>query len=267
MDRDLASLWIGGPLGAIEIASIHSFLRHGHKLIVYGYEPVANLPRDVEFRDAAEILPARRIVRHRRSGSPALHSDLFRYALMDRSQAIWVDLDMIALRRFDFDAPHVFGYEDDAGSVNCAVLRLPRDSAALRELLKYNADTVAVPPLLTGFRKWKYWLRGLGRGLPIDAWPWGSIGPHALTHFLRQTGEINHALPPQAFYSVHISQMTRFITPGALLPAQIPDAAYGLHLWGGLMRAHLASHHQGRVPEGSFMADLIEQARRDGLAP
>lgn len=267
MDREIASLWIGGRLGEIEIASIHSFLCHGHRLRVYSYEPVVNLPRDVENRDAAEVLPTRRIVRHRRSGSPALHSDLFRYALMDRTEAIWVDLDMIALRKFDFDTPYVFGFEDTVGSVNCAVFRMPRESAALRELLKFKEDTVATPPLLTGIRKWKYWLRGMGRGLPIDAWPWGSIGPHALTHFLRQTGEISHAMPVETFYAVHISEMTRFITPGALIPAQIPDAAYGLHLWGGLMRAHLAQHHQGVVPEGSYLADLLERARKDGLAP
>lgn len=265
MDRDLASLWIGGQLSDIEIASIHSFLRLGHRLIVYSYDPVPNLPRDVESRDAAQILPARRIVRHRRSGSPALHSDLFRYALMDRSAAIWVDLDMIALRPFRFDSPYVFGFEDHAGSVNCAVLRMPRESQALRALLAFNEDTVGTPPLLTGFRKWKYRLRGLGRGLPIDVWPWGSIGPHALTHYLRETGEISHAMPVEAFYAVHISEMERFITPGALTPAQIPDSAYGLHLWGGLMRAHLAQHHGGQVPEGSYMAGLIEQARRDGI--
>lgn len=267
MERDLASLWIGGALGEIELASIHSFLRLGHKLIIYSYEPVPRLPRDVEARDAAEILPSRRIVRHRRSNSPALHSDLFRYALMRRSEAIWVDLDMIALKPFHFASPYVFGYEDTEGAVNCAVLRLPPASKTLHELLKFNEDTVATPPLLTGFRRWKYWLRGRGRGLPIDMWPWGSIGPHALTYFLRQTGEISHTLPVDAFYSVPISDMPRFITPGAMTLSQIPATAYGLYLWGGLMRSHLAQHCGGRVPEGSFLAGLLERARQDGLTP
>lgn len=265
MNRELASLWIGDTLSEIEIASIHSFLRYGHKLVVYGYGVIGNLPADVEFRDASTILPSGRIVRHRRSGSPALHSDLFRYALMQKTEQIWVDLDMIALKPFVFDTPFVFGFENATGAINCAVLRMPPDSAALRELLKFNEDTVAVPPLLTGFRKWKYWLRGWGRGLPIDAWPWGSIGPHALTHFLNQSGEVRYAMPLEAFYFIPIDEMQRFILPGALKMEQIPDAAYGLHLWGGLMRTYLGRHHAGRVPEGSFLSDLLEQARKDGL--
>lgn len=264
MDRDIASLWIGGTLGDIEIASIHSFLRHGHRLTVYSYEPVSNLPSGVENCDAAEVLPTRRIVRHRRSGSPALHSDLFRYALVDRTDKIWVDLDIIALKKFDFETPYVFGFEDTAGSVNCAVFRMPREFAALRELLKFNEDTVATPPLLKGLRKWKYWLRGMGRGLPIDVWPWGSIGPHALTHFLRQTGEIRYAMPVDTFYAVPISEMTRFITPGGLTLSELPANAYGLHLWGGLMRAYLAEHHGGAYARGLIhgRSDRTSQKRR-----
>lgn len=266
MKRDLASLWIGGPLGGIEIASIHSFLRHGHRLTIYGYEPIPNLPPRVAFRDAAGILPTRRIVRHRRSGSPAPHSDLFRYALMARTEDIWVDLDIIAVKPLVFDSPFVFGFEDRKGSVNNAVLRLPASSETLRALLAFTEDTVAVPPLLTGFRRWKYWLRGMGRGLPIDAWPWGSIGPHALTHHLNRTGEIAHALPVEAFYAVPLGQMARFVTPGGFADRDIPPEAVCLHLWGGLMRTHLNRHHGGTVPEGSFLAARIADARRDGLA-
>ena len=58
MKRKLASFWDGSPLG-----------------------PLEGLPPGVELRDANEILSTQRIVTHRKSGSVALFSDLFRYAV------------------------------------------------------------------------------------------------------------------------------------------------------------------------------------------
>ena len=256
---DLASFWIGDRLGPIEVASLQSFLRFGDHMTLYCVGNVAGVPKGVECRPASEIMPCDNILRHRKTGSPALHSDLFRYQLLARTDKIWVDLDVIALKPFDFPTPWVFGYESPL-EINGAVLRLPRESAALQALLALTPETRGLPEYLSGFRRWKYWLKGMGRGLPIDRWPWGALGPRALTYYLRKTGEIAHALPVSAFYSVPLTETRRFLDPGGLTPDELPSDAWAVHLWAKELRGALATHHGGQVPRGSFLDRLLAGA-------
>ena len=122
-----------------------------------------------------------------------------------------------------------------------------------------HMDVRGVPPHLEGFKKWKYQLRSwLKGGLTIDQWPWGSIGPAAITHFLQQTGEIKHTLPMSAFYAVPLAQVERFVQPGALQDSDIPDDAWALHLWGKELRQVLQHKYQGRIPAGSFLARFVD---------
>lgn len=258
---DLASFWAGSTLGPIEIASARSFLRHGDRLTIYAPGPIGNLPEGLIWRNADEIMPSDRIVLHKQTGSPALHTDLFRYALMNRTDQVWVDLDVIALRPLDFPSPWVFGHET-AEQVNGAVLRLPRHSASLKALSAFRPDTVGFPPHVGGFRRLKYWVRTGGRGLPIDRWPWGSIGPRALTHFLRATGEIRHAMPASAFYAVSLSDVGRFVEPGALTRDSLPPDAWAVHLWGSALRRVVRERHGGSIPAGSFLSEALEGAIR-----
>lgn len=263
--RELATLWIGDRLNEIEIASLWSFARQGQKVRLYAYGPIAGLPRGVELADAGEILSGDPIVRHK-NGSPAIHADLFRYAMIAKTGAIWVDLDMIAFKPFVFPSAYVFGFEDEI-SVNNAVLGLPQDSPTLAALCALRPDTRGLPEDLHGFRRLRYQVKSLlAGGLPIGHWPWGSTGPLALTRNLRLNGELGHALPRSAFYAEPLSEVARFAEPGRLDWTSFPAEAYGAHLWGRQLRAHLAKHHGGRAPQGSFLALLFDEARKDGFA-
>lgn len=249
---NLASFWVGDRLGPIEIASAQSFLRHGDNLTIYSYTPVADVPAGVRVADAATVMPTTRVIRHHKNGSPAIHSDLFRYALLAQTDQIWVDLDIIALRSFNGAGDWLFGYETDT-EVNNAVLRLPRDSKTLQKLKTLRVDTVGLPDMLTGMRRFKYWLKSGGRGLSIDRWPWGATGPRALTHYLRESGEIVHALPQSAFYAIPLSYAGRFVAPGAVTRDTLPADAWAAHLWGKELRQYLQKHHKGIVPQRSFL--------------
>lgn len=253
--KQVASLWIGERLGKIELLSIASFLRTGHSFTLYSYVPIANAPAGVITADAASILPATMILRYRRNNSPAIHADVFRYAMLRQIEAIWVDLDIIALRPFDFPSTWVFGYEDGV-QLNNAVLGLPQDSKLLSELSSFTLETRGVPPHLTGLRRQKYrlrsWMRG---GLPISDWPWGSTGPRALTYFARQTGEIHHAMPLKAFYPVPQNSVLRFLEPGATRPEDF-TGSFGVHLWAKDLRQALSERFGGEVPRHSFL-DLV----------
>lgn len=258
MTRKLASFWVDAPLGPIEQASALSFRDVGHDLIVYSTGPLNGLPPGVELRDANEILSTDNIVRHRKTGSVALYSDLFRFALLKKTDHIWVDLDIVALRRFPDDMNYLVGYENEQ-HLNGAVLRLPKNSQALARLLEYNVDTRGYPPFLKGFRRFRYMLKSFGRGMHISDWPWGAIGPRGLTHFLTETDEIGQALPTEAFYPIPWQQADRFARPHDLAFDSFQEGTLAVHLWGSLLRRHIDEHHGGIVPTHSFLHAAIER--------
>lgn len=247
----VASLWIGDELGPLETASIRSFLDTGHRYILYSYGKVRNVPPGVQRRDAKEVFPTTSIITVRKNGHSSLHADLFRYRMMEKTGLLWVDLDVIALREFRFSLPMVFGYESDL-IVNNAVLYLPPTSKTLQSLLRYHIDFVGLPAHLKGFRRLRYWIKSWGRGLPIDRWPWGSLGPQGLTHYLGLHGELRHALPISAFYSVPLQEVWKFAEPGALAISDLPKDAYAVHLWGSALKRYIELKYQGRIPNGSF---------------
>lgn len=256
---DLASFWVGDSLGPIELASIKSLQAQGDQVTIFSPHPIT-LPEGVRCENADTIMPCQRILRYSINQSPALHANLFRYALMQQTDFTWVDLDVIALRPFRFESPWVFGYED-ATTVNNAVLRLPADSLALQCLLEFSPDTVGLPPFMNGWRRLKYQIRTLGRGLPIERWPWGSTGPRGLTHALRQTGEIKHALPINAFYPVAKDNVEQFLIPGCLDASAFGDECWSVHLWAKELRLILSKKYGGKVPQGCF----LDQAMNKGL--
>lgn len=253
MLKQVASLWIGNRLGPIELASIGSFRKHGHDFTLFSYEPIENCPSDVIARDAREIFECGRIVLHEKTKSPALHSDLFRYALIGKTDFVWVDLDIIALRPFDFPSDYIFGYE--AGLyLNGAVLKLPHDSPALKNLLELHAETKGCPPNLTGVRQLKYRLRNLlAGGLPITRWPWGAIGPKLVTAELEKSGEIAHAFPVSAFYSLPLAEAGRFADPGGYQASDAPEDAFAVHLWASHLSRYVSEKYGGSFPAKSFV--------------
>jgi hypothetical protein len=260
-DAELASLWIGDRLSPIEQISALSFLEQGHRLSLYVTGPLRGVPPGVQLRDAREVLPLPDIVRHRKTRSPALHSDLFRYALLDKTGATWVDLDLVALRPIDLASPYLIGWESE-NWINGAVLRLPRESPTLRQLLRYDAAYVGYPPHLGRFRRWKYVARSLGRGLPITKWPWGSLGPRALTHHMRENGEAVHALPVQAFYPVPMAKVDWLLLPGRLQRSSFGPESMAVHVWGSHLRRLARSAFAGRIDPSSFLG--LEARRLSG---
>lgn len=242
----------------MEQASLRSMTRLGHPVTLYSYAPLPDLPAGVTLRDAAEIMLADRILvyRDRRKPSPALHANLFRYAMLDQTDAIWVDLDIIALRPFP-GGDYVMGFETGV-SVNNAVLRLPQHSPTLRDLRVFSPATRGVAPHITGARRLKYWVRTLGRGYPIEKWAWGSTGPKALTIYLTRHDELRHALPPPVFYPVGVHDHAEFLQPGRWRLGDFSDATVCLHLWGSRIRKTLQDDHGGVVPRGCLYAELLE---------
>jgi len=152
------SLWVGNKLTRLEIASINSFIKTGHIFWLYTYEDVEGVPDECIIMDANLILDKEFLFEVKDSFLP--FSDIWRYKLLSTVGGYWVDLDMIALKKFDFKEEYVISSERtmQAGAFkskalytpNIGVLKGPPDSVffkeafnkCIRHLKKYrdNAD-------------------------------------------------------------------------------------------------------------------------------
>jgi hypothetical protein len=103
------SLWVGNKLSRMEHYSIKSFLVLGYTFHLYTYEHVDNVPKGTIIKDANEIMKKKDVFSLKSSFLP--FSDIWRYKLLYLKGGYWVDLDMIAIRRFDFKEPFVFSSE------------------------------------------------------------------------------------------------------------------------------------------------------------
>ena len=103
------SLWVGDRLSRMEYYSIKSFLILGYTFHLYVYNKVKNIPKGTIIKNASEIMPKTDVFDLKSTYLP--FSDIWRYKLLYDKGGYWVDLDMIALKRFDFKQPFVFSSE------------------------------------------------------------------------------------------------------------------------------------------------------------
>ena len=247
-----ATLWIGDRLGRVERACLRSVLRHGHGLHLYCYRPPDGVPEGVELRDAAEIVPEHRIVRHR-SGSVSLFSNLFRYELQRRGLGTWLDCDAYLLQPLEADALYLFG-EEAPGVINGGVLRLPPDSPMLPPLIALFQERKVPPWLPLRAKAAAHWrLLATGRS-GLARMPWGSAGPRALTAVAQAKGLLHHALPREVFYPVPWQDAGWIRNPGVSLEQVTTPHTVCVHLW----NERIKGFKREPAPPGSFLA-LLQQ--------
>ncbi len=214
-DYQIGALWIGGSLSFLEQLCLKSFVDAGHHVTLFTYDKVANVPDGIEIADGNAVLPMDNALVHKRTGSPALQSDKFRYHLLEQNdRMIWADTDAYCVKPFTSDSGHFHGWESPH-SVNGGVLGLPQDSETLRELLDLTSDENAIPEWFSEEEKAK--MRAAQEaGNPVHAGEqvWGVWGPRAITHYLHKTGEIRFSLPREALYPISFKERRIMLKPG-----------------------------------------------------
>ena len=139
------SLWVGPKLSELEILSIKSFQKVGHKFILYTYEKVKGIPPGTIVKDANKIMKKKDLFRFKESFLP--FSDLFRYKMLYEKGGYWVDLDMIALKPLKFKETFIFSSERTIQKgpyrnrtkteiENIGILKAPKKSAFYKELFE-----------------------------------------------------------------------------------------------------------------------------------
>jgi hypothetical protein len=131
--------WHGSPLGPYHLMGMRSFVDQGHLVELFTYDPTIAVPDWIVRRDANEIWPTSHVLTYRHGlgqGSLALHSNLFRYAMLHRLGGWWIDHDVILLCHELPTQDIFFSLETcDPVRVTCSVLKFPAGHPALAEAL------------------------------------------------------------------------------------------------------------------------------------
>ncbi|MEO0946189.1 MAG: glycosyltransferase family 2 protein, partial [Pseudomonadota bacterium] len=264
MEQQIAMLWMRGSLSFLEQLCAQSFLDAGHHVVLYSYELIGCVPDGVEMRDAANVLPQREEIVHGRSGSPAPHADLFRYRLLSQTdELIWADTDAYCRKPFRTENGHFYGWES-AHEVNIGVLGLPRDSATLAALVEFTSDEYAIPYFLDpGYVAELEAARDRGEPVHVGDQVWAVWGPKAFTHFLKETGEIRHALPQVALYPYPFRDRRLLVRGDVDHSGVITDETLSIHLYGRRLRKRMAERDHGLPEPNSLVGQLLQKHRID----
>lgn len=124
MPNQVHSLWIGNSLSAMELLTIHSFLKNGFEFNLWCYDKILNIPDGVIIQDANKIISREKIFIYKNQnkyghgkGSVSGFSDLFRYKLLYDFGGIWTDMDITCLERFEIKDSYFFRYHHQIGMV------------------------------------------------------------------------------------------------------------------------------------------------------
>ncbi len=251
---DLHALWIGRRLGWLVRLCLSSWISHGHRVTLWAYEPIDDVPDGVNVESAQAILPVTTIVRHRATGSFSLFSNRFRYHLLTRQAATWLDTDVVLLRPLQGRDPYLFGWQQP-DVINGAVLRLPGDSPVLSDLKKLADAKVPMPPWWSRKRKFLQLARAaVGLHQRKEDMIWGTFGPRALTDAIRRHRLDELAAPQEVYYPVSWDETGLFYGPAAGVQARITPATVAVHLWHSSEAMRVHGH--ASPPAGSFLAEM-----------
>lgn len=134
--QTVRTFWQGGPIGSYQLVCLRSFADRGHRVEIYSFDPKLELPAWLSRKDAADIVPAERVLRHMpEAGRSAIHIDLFRHALLYRLGGWWVDPDVVLLRTELPSAPVFFAGPTEFNLVSTATLKFPSGHPILTDAL------------------------------------------------------------------------------------------------------------------------------------
>ncbi|WP_239990268.1 galactosyltransferase Lgt5 [Ignatzschineria cameli] len=243
IDKELPiinALWIGDQLGAMSRACLTSFLMRGHQVYLYTYGQVKDLPDGVQIKDANQIIDKSKIIKHRKTGSYALFSDIFRYELLRQTDNnnIYVDCDVYCIKPLSVPKHgYLLGYEDDY-TINGAVLALPSDSDLLRSLLNIAYDPTFIPPWFSKSKQIKLKIKKSFRiSVNIEDMPWGIIGPSAITYYVNQLKLEDYVEDIDLFYPIHCKSVVSFLTKYQLdIKEVLTSRTQCIHLYNEMLK-------------------------------
>lgn len=225
--------WTGPRLGRIHAACLASFLRVGHRVVLHAYDVPSDIPPGVELADANRLVPRHELADLDRPGRYALMSDLIRFRILAAGLGLYTDCDCYCVRPIE-DDDYILGWEAE-GCANGAILKLPHDSPVLRDLLAIKHGFV--PPwygarrrALNALRTW------LGFPKPLHEMPWGTVGPTAISYYIKLHGLEDRVRPRDEFYPLAHQEVARLFDPAVSIDELITPRTRVIHLYNEMFR-------------------------------
>lgn len=208
---EIVTFW-DGPLDALRRLCLRSQVAAGHKVIVYSFEPLGQLPDGVGNAEAEAILPHSFAERLRPTGPDGVwrdwttlqFSDFFRMRLMAKRAGLWLDADVLLLKPVEIEPTKPYFAWERGRQLGNSVLYLPPNDpivAAFEALMvqdELTPDWLALRHrLIFQLRRW------VNANTSVANLRLAIFGPAALTALARRFDELRYALPKKAFYAVH----------------------------------------------------------------
>jgi hypothetical protein len=211
MRPDVVTFW-HGPLDALRRLCLRSQVAAGHKVTVYSFEPLAELPDGVGNAEAEAILPHSFSERLRppqpdgswRDWTTLQFSDFFRMRLMAKRAGLWLDADVLLLKPVEIDPTNPYFAWERPRQLGNSVLYLPPDDPIVAAFAALMRQDELTPDWLSLRHRLTFALRKLrGGSSRLSDIRVAIFGPAALTALARRAGELDYALPKKSFYAVH----------------------------------------------------------------
>jgi hypothetical protein len=220
MRPDVVTFW-HGPLDALRRLCLRSQVAAGHKVTVYSFDPLAQLPDGVGNAEAEAILPHAFAERLRPTGPDGVwrdwttlqFSDFFRIQLMAKRAGLWLDADVLLLRPVEIDpGKPYFAWERPRMIGNSVLYFRPDDPIVIAFENLIKQDELTPDWLSLGHRMTFALHRLAGKSDRVSNIRVAIFGPAALTALARRCGQLKYVLPKKSFYAVH-SEPKRFFEP------------------------------------------------------
>jgi len=183
--------WYGSELGELEKLCINSWIKNGYEFHLWLYDDV-KVPKGVIKENANEIInldPSSDVrVKYftydkgHSKGTPVAFSNLFRAQLLYKNGGLYVDLDVLCLKPYEFNGRFVFSEQVDSGH-------------------SYHVATCIIYSEKSGefiFDDWTDWIRSLcSRSITH-----GDLGPNLFTKIILENKLEAFVLPKEYFCPV-----------------------------------------------------------------
>jgi hypothetical protein len=207
---EIVTFW-HGPLDGLRRLCLRSQVAAGHKVTVYSFEPVAQLPDGVRNAEAEAILPHTFAERLRPTGPDGVwrdrttlqFSDFFRMRLMAKRAGLWLDADILLLKSIEIDPTKLYFAWESPRQLGNSVLYLPPADPIVAAFDALMAQDELTPDWLSPRHRLTFLMHRLRGTKRVSDVRLAIFGPAALTALARRFDELSYALPKKSFYAVH----------------------------------------------------------------
>lgn len=257
------SFW-SGDLPPYARLAMNSYVKQGHKFLLWTYESLDGVPEGVIVKDANEIIPQEAVYNHGGWRQNLSFSDWFRYKLLYNRGGWWVDTDAVLMPNATVPQGDYLFWAGSSPAVNNGIMKVPAGSRFLWELCQFYEN-----PTEANFH-WVKWLDSMGeernkaaRSASLEDFRNSATFSYGGTYYLGMALHYyklsRHVIPydtpfPQATYPAW-NEVKRIFNGELKLQDLAEKNCWNVHLYGSCIRR---DNLWDSIEPGSVVDELIQ---------